>query len=1144
MLKDNFKLLLLLLAALLCQIVHCQQSCPSSDWIENGAFCYLLVNGTTGRSFDEARTDCQGRANGADLLWISTDSELSWFEDYQARAWNIKKNWAQCTDCGRRVEAAWIGAYRDDLGIFRWIRDSQAVEINFKWYFGQPKDTPLDYILADDTGSSIRYRTDTREANRKFWHFCKVQHKEPTTTTPMPTTTLPPYLGPCPTRYWTEQGDSCYLLVKGESGRSVDEAEADCSARSSKAGLLWIETADEAAWVMNNSKSAWNLKRDWSECKDCQSDATAWMSLRRTGDVWTWGAKTGIDQSAVRWFTGHPRATPNDFASLYDTGNSNDLSVRSETAGSKMWHICKFRFRESTATTGPPTTPTPHLGVCPGPEWREFSAWCYLLVKGSSGRTFEQAREDCRSRGTDVDLLWIDADEEETWWVDHSERSWNIKADWSQCTDCSGAEGAWVGMFRDSNGIFRWSRNNKVVERHIDWFLGSPKDPPADYVFLYDTGSQLRFRSEIVSTRLWHFCKTNHSDYTGPSNTPRFTTSTPQPSTTTTTRVTTPTTTPYLGNCPSSQWKEFEHSCYLLVKGSSGRIYSDARADCLSRSADLLWVRSDRELAWIRDGARNWGIKQDWRQCTNCDRIEAAWFGMYRDLQDNKLKWAHDQTEVTVELSWWGNDPLPTPNDYGIIYDPGSQLRFRMQTLDRVLWHFCKIDYSESTATTERPTSSTPGPTRFPPGPCVSTDWTAYGDFCYTLAKGPSGVTWSDALTACKAQDHRAELLWLSSQAELNWLLNNSRNWKLRADYQQCLNCTSVAGAWIGLFRDSTGNFTWKRDFSKNQLDLSSWWYFGHPKSSPNNFVMIHETASHFYLRTEVLSDSYWYFCKYNYRYISTSSTQPSTSTETNPTSITRAPIGPCPESGDRWIEYDGNCYTLRKPIQGHTWSSARDACRSVSESSDLVWLETQSELEWLVDYSARNWGIKADWNACQYCSNVEAAWIGLFRDEGHDGLLKWAFHRLTINIVPNWWPDHPKQSPNNYGLLFDTGSALRMRTEVGTGRYWYFCKAIGNYPATEPTEGANFWNSGAVHVLWIIPVLLVLAGATFYIVRVHRRRSVPSHLESAEQPVMTLENPAFSNYLAMDNANGSTPVNGDSVSVTLKDRLNDDDSA
>uniref|UniRef100_A0A1I8IFB7 C-type lectin domain-containing protein n=1 Tax=Macrostomum lignano TaxID=282301 RepID=A0A1I8IFB7_9PLAT len=426
------------------------KSCPSSEWIENGAFCYLLVNGTTGSSFDEARTDCQGRANGADSLWISTNSELSWFEDYQARAWNIKKNWAQCTDCDRGTEAAWIGAYRDDLGIFRWIKDSQAVEINLNWYFGQPKDTPLDYVLADDTGSSIRYRTDTREANRKFWHFCKVQHKEPTTPTPMPTTTLPPYLGPCPTRYWTEQGDSCYLLVKGESGRSVDEAEADCSARSSKAGLLWIETADEAAWVMDNSKSTWNLKRDWSQCKDCQSAATAWMSLRRTGDVWTWGAKTGIDQSAVRWFTGHPRATPNDFGSLYDTGNSNDLSVRSETAGSKMWHICKFRFRESTAASSPsastqpetssivtsvPTTTPPYEGACPSSEWIENGVFCYLLVRGATGRSFEEARTDCQSRYAGSDLLWFSDQNELNWFQDYSARQWNIKRDWANCTD-------------------------------------------------------------------------------------------------------------------------------------------------------------------------------------------------------------------------------------------------------------------------------------------------------------------------------------------------------------------------------------------------------------------------------------------------------------------------------------------------------------------------------------------------------------------------------------------------------------------------------------------------------------------------------------------------------------------------------------
>uniref|UniRef100_A0A1I8FS41 C-type lectin domain-containing protein n=1 Tax=Macrostomum lignano TaxID=282301 RepID=A0A1I8FS41_9PLAT len=245
----------------------------------------------------------------------------------------------------------------------------------------------------------------------------------------------------------------------------------------------------------------------------------------------------------------------------------------------------------------------------------------------------------------------------------------------------------------------------------------------------------------------------------------------------------------------------------------------------------------------------------------------------------------------------------------------------------------------------------------------------------------------------------------------------------------------------------------------------------------------------------------------------------PSTSTETNPTSITRGrQSGPAQSPAIAWIEYDGNCYTLpQADTRPHLVVGARCLpLRVRKQRSSLA--ETQSELGVASGLLSSKTGASSRLECLPILLQTwRPAWIGLFRDEGHDGT-----GGRTIR----------SRAPTTTVCYSTLARRCECAQEVGTGRYWYFCKAIGNYPATErqraPTSGTGVQRC----TCWIIPVLLVLAGATFYSSSAACRLT----LESAEQPVMTLGNPAFSNYLAMDNAKRlDTPVNGDSVSVTLK---------
>jgi hypothetical protein len=90
-----------------------------------------------------------------------------------------------------------------------------------------------------------------------------------------------------------------------------------------------------------------------------------------------------------------------------------------------------------------------------------------------------------------------------------------------------------------------------------------------------------------------------------------------------------------------------------MVKGSNGRTVDAARSDCQSRdsTADLLWVTNAEEMQWVTDHtARNWGIKSDWSQCTDCDRIEGAWIGLKRDTSDGQWKWLKNNEVVGVDM--------------------------------------------------------------------------------------------------------------------------------------------------------------------------------------------------------------------------------------------------------------------------------------------------------------------------------------------------------------------------------------------------------------------------------------------------------------------------------------------------------------
>jgi hypothetical protein len=148
-----------------------------------------------------------------------------------------------------------------------------------------------------------------------------------------------------------------------------------------------------------------------------------------------------------------------------------------------MWHICKIQHAVSSTTPAPsptttpttistttpqPTTTTKYEGRCINSDWIEFGISCYLLVKGESGLTWSDASSACASRRTTANLLWLNSADELAWFTDYSGRSWDIKKDYGQCQDCwRTVEGAWIGLYRDTDGTFKWKHNSKAVNTDL-----------------------------------------------------------------------------------------------------------------------------------------------------------------------------------------------------------------------------------------------------------------------------------------------------------------------------------------------------------------------------------------------------------------------------------------------------------------------------------------------------------------------------------------------------------------------------------------------------------------------------------------------------------------------------------------------------
>ncbi|PAA68155.1 hypothetical protein BOX15_Mlig022912g1 [Macrostomum lignano] len=143
------------------------------------------------------------------------------------------------------------------------------------------------------------------------------------------------------------------------------------------------------------------------------------------------------------------------------------------------------------------------------------------------------------------------------------------------------------------------------------------------------------------------------------------------------------------------------------------------------------------------------------------------------------------------------------------------------------------------------------------------------------------------------------------------------------------------------------------------------------------------------------------------------------------------------------WLQFNGFCYLLVKGSNGRNLTAAVSDCQRRDPSAHLLWITSQSEMNWVMDYSARNWRLREDYRAqCRDCRfQGDAAWTGLYRDEADGGKFKWLRDNSGINVSVSWLVG-PSRPPMNFGLLVDAETRLLWRTYQPEARHFHFCKA------------------------------------------------------------------------------------------------------
>uniref|UniRef100_A0A1I8FKE8 C-type lectin domain-containing protein n=1 Tax=Macrostomum lignano TaxID=282301 RepID=A0A1I8FKE8_9PLAT len=130
--------------------------------------------------------------------------------------------------------------------------------------------------------------------------------------------------------------------------------------------------------------------------------------------------------------------------------------------------------------------------------------------------------------------------------------------------------------------------------------------------------------------------------------------------------------------------------------------------------------------------------------------------------------------------------------------------------------------------------------------------------------------------------------------------------------------------------------------------------------------------------------------------------------------------------------------------------------CRRRDPSAHLLWVTSQAEMDWVMDFSDRNWSLKKTTELSAETAGFkgDAAWTGLYRDEADGGNFKWLKDNSNVDVTVKWFVLDPGNPPRNYAYIYGTTNDLYFRTYSPEAKHYHFCKAPVFVSTTAPTEG------------------------------------------------------------------------------------------
>ncbi|XP_035670035.1 uncharacterized protein LOC118411665 [Branchiostoma floridae] len=489
-------------------------------WMAYQASCYIVSDEV--ETWSSARSKCQS----------TYSAELAQIQDRFEQAFLASR----VSDSDASLWIGLSGIIDNGQTTFQWS-DGEGLSYT-NWDRNQP-DSSQGRCVSMHTGDGAGlWHTQDCGAPQKY--ICEKQ-RVGFTAPPLPPATTP---APICHAGWVglEQGAFCYQY---KSGVKATWMEAVDVCRALGASLCSIHSNAELNYIAGNVGP---------------SGEAYWIGLnnRATNQGYQWSDGTPV--GFTDWAPGEPNNV---------NGLENCVEMYQEPAGAVQWndvscyslrdYVCKIAKGQSPIVQ-PTSATAPPVVTCEDPSWLYFQDSCYLFVDYFNGRSWDGARQDCRSAGGD--LVSLGSPEEAGFVFQQAGRQLVY------------GTRAWIGLREYGvEGVYSWSDQTPVS--FFNWGQGEPNDHNGEQ----QCGAMYLHNGQWDDDN----CGMQHNYICEKANG---------------TMTAAPPTAPWSGNCMSG-WSSYGNKCFKIF--DEQKTWTAARDVCrgVGPGMDLAAIENEFEQAFL-----------------------------------------------------------------------------------------------------------------------------------------------------------------------------------------------------------------------------------------------------------------------------------------------------------------------------------------------------------------------------------------------------------------------------------------------------------------------------------------------------------------------------------------------------------------